>query len=777
MSDQYGVLERGCDRLGGAAVSVSIFMAVLTFVPFAAAQDEEAAPEPGETRLVLEEIIVTAQKIEQNLQDVPIAVTALDANALEKANVLTAADLHGLVPNLWIVQQSTSPANPSATIRGVNSNVSLTSQDGGVAFYIDGIYLTSNMGSSLEIADIKRVEVLRGPQGTLYGRNSTGGAINFITRGPSGQFGIRQDVTVGDDSLFKVRTRLDLPEWNALSASMTFLRQESDGYVTNLTPGRTVDYSEFTLGSVGRLTTPRKLGGTDIKAFQTALRYAPVDRFTADYRFTLNESENIPKAIQVLGFVDGPGGDFAQFVYSEQPPGTPIFVSSERLGAVSNPYISPEFLDIHAHSLTLSYDFTNELRIRSITGYRDVENFSISDLGGGGGLVDPFGSGAPYTLFTGLNNRDLRSTTSELQFLGNMSSVEWVTGLYYSRVKFPNGGRNSGINYALGLMPEDLDGGVFLPMPPSVPGFVENKAYAVFAQGTYHATDRLDVTLGARNSWDDRGGFSGTTGQSFETEQDHFDWTAILTFHATDRLMTFAKASTGYLSGGVTGPEQTPFDPEEVFQVELGAKADLLGQRLRTNVSAFWSDYKDIQVLDFSTGVVRFVNAAKAEVYGMELEVTALPVERLTLSASYGYTNFDYQEFILGDVDVTDTQREWFRPEHTGSVAAEYGFHPFTWGGQVSLRVDTSYQSKVFFAPKHSDPVFDRASVADPRWLLNARATLADVPLGTGSARLSFWGRNLTDEDELEFAAAVGTTIIGTFMRPRTYGLDLTVEF
>ena len=740
------------------------------------AQQSEEDEESGQRQGQLTEVIVTAQKREENLQAVPVAITALGTEALDRLAVTSVSDLYGAVPNLWIVPQATSPGNPSATIRGVNSNVSLTVQDGGVAFYVDGVYIANNMGAALDVADIERVEVLRGPQGTLYGRNATGGAINFITRAPSGKFGIRQDLTTGNYNLFKSRTRIDLPEWNGISATLSFLRQESDGFVRNLTPGRTVDYSLLTAGAKGRVTTPELLGGTDIKAYHAAIRYER-DRLQVDYKFDYTDSANIPRAIQVLGFVDTAGGQLAELIYGMQPPGTPALVSSTRLDAVSNPYVSAELLEVMTNVLTLSYEANDSLTIKNIAAYRDVNNFSTSDLAGGGALVDPFGgTGAPFTLFTGVYNRDMWQFTEELQLIGQTDRLEWVAGLYYLNVYHPEGGTHTSINYAFQLMPSDLNGGLF-PVSASPPGFVENKAYAVFGQGTFHLNDRLDATLGVRQSWDERSAFHGSSGVGYNKKLDHFDWTAILTYRPSDTVTTYGKLATAYLSGGVSGASQVPYDPEEVFQAELGVKADLFGRRLRANVATFWSDYKDIQVLDFSTGEVRFVNAAAATVYGAEVELTAVPTDQLELGLSYGYTNFKYDEFILGGVDVTHTQRAWFRPEHTGNVSAEYRFGTFPWGGALSLRVDASYQSKIFFAPVQSNPEYDAASIGDPRWELNARATLADIPLGSAKGRLSLWGRNLANEDELEFAAAVGSTIIGTFMRPRTYGLDLTVEF
>jgi|ADGO01.1.fsa_nt_gi Outer membrane receptor proteins, mostly Fe transport len=343
--------------------------------------------------------------------------------------------------------------------------------------------------------------------------------------------------------------------------------------------------------------------------------------------------------------------------------------------------------------------------------------------------------------------------TEELQLIGQTDRLEWVAGLYYLNVYHPEGGTHTSINYAFQLMPSDLNGGLF-PVSASPPGFVENKAYAVFGQGTFHLNDRLDATLGVRQSWDERSAFHGSSGVGYNKKLDHFDWTAILTYRPSDTVTTYGKLATAYLSGGVSGESQVPYDPEEVFQAELGVKADLFGRRLRANVATFWSDYKDIQVLDFSTGEVRFVNAAAATVYGAEVELTAVPTDQLELGLSYGYTNFKYDEFILGGVDVTHTQRAWFRPEHTGNVSAEYRFGTFPWGGALSLRVDASYQSKIFFAPVQSNPEYDAASIGDPRWELNARATLADIPLGSAKGRLSLWGRNLANEDELEFAAS-----------------------
>ena len=200
----------------------------------------------------LDEIVVTAQRQSQNLQRVPVSVTALGGETIERLKIANITSLNTLVPNLNVSVQPAGSTVPTLTIRGVTGGQASPGADNGISLYVDGVYTGAGYGAISDLADIERIEVLRGPQGTLYGRNSTGGAINFITRGPSGQFGLRQEFSVGNRGRFRAKTRLDLPEWNGFSAVISYLHDEHRGWARNLGVGTRWDFTDITDGKIGR---------------------------------------------------------------------------------------------------------------------------------------------------------------------------------------------------------------------------------------------------------------------------------------------------------------------------------------------------------------------------------------------------------------------------------------------------------------------------------------------------------------------------------------------
>ena len=222
----------------------------------------------NQRNIALEEIIVTAQKREQNLQNVPIAVTALNAQTLNMFRVTNTEDLSNLAPNLNIQNQGRGTI-PQINIRGVSSGVSAAEVDPKIATYLDGVYIGRTIGSIFDMADIERVEVLRGPQGTLFGRNATGGAISITTSAPTGEFGLSQDISVGNLNAQRFRTILNLPSMGPLSVKLSYLYDKNDGYSDNLIAGRTLDL-RLRNPDMGVLTYAENLGSKNVEAFMLA---------------------------------------------------------------------------------------------------------------------------------------------------------------------------------------------------------------------------------------------------------------------------------------------------------------------------------------------------------------------------------------------------------------------------------------------------------------------------------------------------------------------------
>jgi iron complex outermembrane receptor protein len=248
----------------------------------------------------LEEVVVTAQKRAQNLQIVPVAVTAISATELEQQRIVDVNGPSGLAPNLSSYPQTNGAAVPVITIRGLSTGTGGTAVDTPIAIYVDGVYIGRANGSDFDLADIERVEVLRGPQGTLYGRNATGGAINIITKAPTGQFGITQTLSFGNYAEFRSKTRVDLPDWNGLSAEITYMHDQSDGWVKNTQPGIAADYSGLTLGHVGTIVGERTLGLRDVDAVHAALRYTGIDNLTLDYKIDYTDQRDTQAATQLV---------------------------------------------------------------------------------------------------------------------------------------------------------------------------------------------------------------------------------------------------------------------------------------------------------------------------------------------------------------------------------------------------------------------------------------------------------------------------------------------
>ena len=677
----------------------------------------------GRSSALLEEIVVTARKREENLQDAPIAVSAFTGDALDFRGVTEIGKLDQFVPNLVLNESTTysNVTNAAVYIRGIGQNDFTPVIDPGVGIYVDGVYLGRSVGAVLDIVDVDRVEVLRGPQGTLFGRNTIGGAISLSSKKPDREFGGKVDVKYGTDDRFNVRGSVNIPLGDKLFARLSAATFMQDGYVTRVFDGE-------------------DLGDQDVVALRGALRWLPTNNldinWSVDYS-TENENGNpfVLTGIQPLnvGILTGGGpsmtlaantqaaqlatGGFASIFGGEffnvlHPSGFPFqFLSCFGPSNANNPvcfnqqYLdngdkklnystdpSYQKLDVWGTGLTVDWQVNENLKVKSISSLRGFEGDFEGDQ-----------DGSPIRVSYLIDIYQHEQFSQELQLLGTSFAdrLDWIIGGYY----FEEDGKN--IN-PVRFSQVYLQSG----------GHYDADSWAVFAQGTWHFTDQLDLTFGLRYTEDTRDylpdqyievlpiGPLPIPGTNIGDRPLPFEWTSSqtselvpmvnLSYRWNESLMTYFTYSEGFKSGGYTQrifppePSTPSFDPEFVKSYEGGFKFDGWNDRLRFNVAVFFTDYTDLQLLvaDPSRLGPFVSNAGDAEVVGVELEMLLNPAPGWFITGSAGMTDIDrtalgggvqgltldspfqhiskwtanaqiYKEFPIGDLGYLTPRFEW----------------------------------------------------------------------------------------------------------------------
>lgn len=705
---------------------VPVMMSLATPV---AAQGQQAAG-------ALEEVIVTAQKREESIQDTPISIVALSHATLENRGIDGLTDLHADIPSLTMTPHPNSGATVRVTVRGIGQANDQITYDPKVALYVDGVYMARFQGLAAEVAELDRIEVLRGPQGALYGRNTTGGAINFITKAPQlGEFGFRQDLTTGNRNRIHSRTRVNIPMGDEVAAELTFMRLREDGFIRNAGTG----VSRF--------------GDQDRQAWRAALLWQPNERFDLRYTFDRSVLEDTP-------------------VWMGRVPLYPAQGDRPRASSSTVTGLAPNDIKGQGHNLTATVELSDALTLKSITGYRELDNITSM----------PYHPGvlAPQPFLINLVDMSQEQLTQELQLIGTTldSRLQYIGGLYY----FDESASSNDANLVpLSNLRIDRDVSA------------DNVAYAVFGQATYTPailSGRLHLTAGARWSQDERKATKQDTttlgngtvipapfGRASRTYSD-FSPSGVIAFDITDDMNVYAKVATGYQTGGFNLTASTlarfsqGFAPEYADSYELGLKSTWLDNRLRVNAALFTTERKDMQVSvpdPNNLSVTDMFNAGKATVNGFELDVAARPVPALNLSLAYAWLDakFDRITNSLGQ-DIKNNFNYDQAPPHKVSATAEYDWAQ-TKFGQPRASVTYDYQSKM-------DASTTLGAVIGDYGLLDARVSLADIPVASGKLRVSLWGRNLTDENyyTFHFIYVVPTAMFGT---PRSYGADFTLEF
>ena len=641
--------------------------------------------------LVLEEIVVTARKRTENLQDTPISIAAFSAEGIEARQIQQVSSIAQFTPNLTFETAAPISGNSAVAvmfIRGIGQVESIPTVDLGVGLYVDGVYLARSVGGVVDLLDLERVEVLRGPQGTLFGRNTIGGAINITTAKPGPDTKGDVSLLYGTDDHFVAKGSINAPLNDKLFAKLTASREVQDGYVQH--------------------ASGRDTGDKDRTSGRLAVRAEPSDNFTIDLAFDATR-ERTNGAAYVLSDVT----TSAAF---------PSFSNMALNGSVCGPnpaaaqcfgpqWISPGLdqdysttpphsdLDIWGGSATLNWDL-GSVQLRSITAYRDVQSDYNLDQ-----------DHSPVTIATVNSVNDQWQLSQEFQALGKAldDRLDYLLGVFYFKEKATSYERDT-----------------FPVARFQSGGSIDNDSLAFFAQSTYRLTEKLSLTGGLRFTRDEKSftpdqfvinsliGIPDNTPllPSVEASRTFKKWTPMvnLSYRWDEALMTYATYSEGFKSGGFTqrvfppvlpAAGQDPrevipsFDPEIAKVAEAGFKSDLMDRRLRINGAVYRTDYRDVQVTVQNVSVAPIIlNAAKARIWGGELEVVALPMAGLSLEGSLGYTDAKYKETAAG-AQVTTDDKLIKTPEWSLTGAVAYTIQTGSdW--TVTPRLDWSYRTGVY---------------------------------------------------------------------------------
>lgn len=769
----------------------------------------EAAATGGEQGL--QEIVVTATKRETNLQETPIAISVVNSQALEDRSIESLLDLgDGSVPGLRVATFESRQSAVTIGIRGiVPLDANQPAREQGVGVYLDGVYLGRQQGLGAALLDIERIEVLKGPQGTLFGRNTSGGAVSMVTKAPTGRFGFRGSVGVGNYGARNANMHLDLPAIGPFSFKFD----------------AAADYR----GPITRnpLEGERGFGYYDRKGFQGKVRFRPSSSFTADLSFDTGKDKSTPFYSQLLNF--NPNGYPVATLTGPLPssqvrPLPPLVViEGDRVQKVADIGV-PQRASVdrtRGVALNMRWNVADWLELRSISAYRDL---SVNQWDNAAGAHRPpvFSPNGLFSRYS-LSYLEQRQYSQEFQAVGTLADqIDYVLGVYhfdekaFEEAATPNSLRWNADGTAYTVVDACTGSNGF----GSLPGCrfidrgsrVRSKSQAIYGQATWTppALERLHLTVGGRYTKDKKDGVLYLTNNApsrcpptqasaplctLDLDTARFNPLVTIAYDAADRVHLYAKYATGYRSGGASSRSVTyrEFGPEDVKSYEIGAKTEWFDRRLRLNFAGYIMNRTGSQV-DFSSVVptaagnrntLETINApGTTRIRGVEVDALYRVTDTLQLSGAYAYT---YTKVP----DTPDPFRPGnplvpafivYTPRNVVNAAVDYEL-PLAWNdARLRFHLDANYnQATQSFA--------EYATKNDSSFLVNARVALADIVVGDNLVTLAAWSRNLFNDqyvfrrdpltslpNPLTGAVNQVTGEYGNFGVPRTYGLELSVK-
>lgn len=754
-------------------VSGAVGALAMSAAPAFAQDDTAEQPSSG-----LNEIVVTAQKTAESIQDVPISITAVGGERLSDMQVTTLQALQGSVPNVQIDNFANTPNNAVFTIRGIGVIEPDPYAGNTVSIVVDGVPQFFSMGALLDTYDVQRVEILRGPQGTLFGANTTGGVVNVVTNQPTGEFGGYIKGVYGNWNRFDVSGALEVPiAEDVASFKIAGIHTERDGWVTNVYDGS-------------------DMGSKNVDAIRGQLYLTP----SLDLSITL-QGEYVGARNGAPVVVNGGLPGEANYV----PEGTfwngselPMYASPcavagqpceapDKFFSGNNEAPDTSNIDTYFGIATIELANTAIGDITSITGYKEFTQFEYTDQDG--------------TAKT--NNATRRRTkgwqlSEELRTAFESGIISGVAGVFFMKTNY-NHYQMYHLDFALpGLIQYNEQDqttesySAFLQTYAQVTDRLKLQAGIRFTHDKIDARSTLDTGLGSEAltspDWDQFDVlFPGSLDVGGKESWDNVGWKLGLDYELGDDALAYASWSRGFKSGGFTGrigvaaDGDTPYNPEEVDTFEVGLKADFFDRTIRTNFAAFYTNYRDMQLaqiyFDPDTNVQgnRILNAAKSEIKGFELEAQAVPVWGLTLRGAVSYLDAKYKDFdYLDPVSTNVFDLTGFRlqnaPEWQTMLGVNYDYEMNS-GSRIVADVSWMYTSKKYYTAIVNTP----RSTVQPTYLVDALLTY-HAPGGEWSAGL--WGKNLLDKRYISTVYdSPGYMGIVGYAPPRQYGASLQYNF
>jgi iron complex outermembrane recepter protein len=703
------------------------------------------------SQMRLDEIIVTAQKRSENLFDVPIAMSAITPAAMAKNQIKTTQDLQMLVPSLVFTSLASSG---TPYLRGIGSDIAQPNAESSVATYIDGVFISLSAVGVQELMAVERVEVLNGPQGTLYGRNAVGGAINVITKSPTDELEGGLEVTLGNFSSTDIEGYVSGPVIDSLSGGIYVKTRSRDSYYDFVGDGQTGQPQD-----------------EQTDAARLKLVWEPTDNIniagTVEYSERENTEGGAYRNVQTNSILFAP------------PFNQPAIIDDHTV--VSD---RPQFSKARQTAATLKAELDfDALSVVSITGYRNTDFHLSSDLDGT--MMD----------FIGVEARQSSEQFSEeIQLVSpDDASFDWIIGAYL-------------FNEKTGFFPADTSGGLLLGLLPPVPVFhaltttpIETDAYALFAQTTFDLSDTMRLTIGGRYSVDEKtlsgaqDVFTDIDGNVLfalpypdQTEDwDSFTPKITLDYRHQDTLL-YATYSEGFKSGAYNAATPSaqlrgPVNPEELSSYEIGSKSEFMDGRLRLETAAYYYEFENLQLQIFDPAVSNSAflqNAAEAQMYGVDLSITAQVSNQLTLHLGLAWEQGEYDRFpsavffnetpfgnlsVSKDISGEDMARV---PELVISSSLDYEY-PLANGGLINANLGLYYNDGYFFDPAAQ--------------LEQDSYEIVNISLGYSfpgdKLTVTAHGNNITDSTYLNSVFYAPTAIVAQTAAPRTYGITLKYDF